>query len=305
VSMHSYLISGLHVSSELELPGVISEDANARPIDVSIHRSAVPMTLDGATTGGPAWEMAGEIFLLRVPGLGRFGITAGHDIAVEIEPGVTELDAAGFVLGAAFGIILHQRGALVLHGAAVAKDERAIAICGPSGAGKSTLAAALCANGYSFVTDDICVVGLDEHRHPIVLPDGNQLKLWKESIDRLDLVDRQGEAVRERFEKYYIHLSDACCQPSSLSAIYVLREARPPLKAGIEHLALADAMRMLEFEAYRPGLRATMAQKPEMLAHAAATLGHAKVFLLIRPLGFNHLQETVAALRAHRDVLDR
>jgi hypothetical protein len=312
--MHRYLISGLHVSSELELPGAIPEDAHARPIDVSIRRSALPMTLDGATATGPTWEtnawpippsMADEKFLLRVPQLARFCISAGRDIAIEIEPGVSERDAAGFVLGPVFGILLHQRSALVLHGAAVAKDGRAIAICGDSGAGKSTLAAVLCGNGCSFVTDDICVVGLDEHQQPIVLPDGKRLKLWKESIDQLNLAHRKGDAVREEFEKYFIDLSDARGQPSPLSAIYVLREPRHPLKTGITPLAVVDAMRTLDYEAYRPGFRAKMGKKPKMLAHAAAVLGHAKVFLLVRPRGFEHLQETVAALRAHWDSLER
>ena len=303
--MHSYFISGLHVSSELELPGAIPEASQAAAPDVSIRRASVPMALDGATAGGPTWEMAGEMFLLRVPRLARFRITAGREIAVEIEPGVTDHDAAGFVLGSAFGILLHQRGALVLHGAAVAKDGRAVAICGPSGAGKSTLAAALCRDGCAFVADDICVVGLDASRRPTVLPDGRQLKLWKQSIDRLDLAQLRGKAVRESFEKYYIDPSDARGQPSPLSAIYVLREARPPLQAGIENLALPDAMRTLDYEAYRPGLRAKIGQKPDMLAHAAAMFGHAKMFLLIRPHGFEHLQETVAAVQAHWDALDR
>src|ERR1019366_2822209 len=101
------------------------------------------------------------------------------------------------------------------------------------------------------------------------------------------------------FKKYYIDLSDASGQPSPLSAIYVLRDTRPPLKTGIDALALADAMRTLDYEAYRPGLRYNMGQIPKMLAHVAAMLGHAKVFRLVRPHGFEQLQGTVAALRAH------
>jgi hypothetical protein len=302
--MYSYLISGLYVSSELELPGAILEEAHGSPIDVSIHRSALPMSLDGATTRGPTWEVAGEKFLFNVPRLARFVITAGCDIAVEIEPGVTERDVAAFVLGTAFGVLLHQRGALVLHGAAVAKAGRAIAICGSSGAGKSTLAAALCGAGCSFVADDICVVGLNAERRPIVLPDGKQLKLWRNSIDRLDLADRKGAAVRESFEKYYIEPTSHRRQPSQLSAIYVLREARPLLSTGINVLGSSDAMRMLEYEAYRPGLRSKMGQKPEMFANMAAVLGHAKVYLLGRPWGFEHLQKTVVGLRAHWESLE-
>jgi hypothetical protein len=303
--MPSYLISGLHVSSELELPGAIPEPSQVTATDISIRCGPVPTALDGATASGPTWEMTGETFLLRVPRLARFQITAGRDVAVETEPGVTDRDAAGFVLGAAFCILLYQRGALVIHGAAVAKDGRAVAICGASGAGKSTLAAALCRGGCAFVADDICVVDLDPSRHPIVLPDGRQLKLWKESINWLDLAQLRGEAVRESFEKYYIDPFDARAQPSPLSAIYVLREAQPRFKGGIERLALPDAMRMLDYEAYRPGLRAKIGQKPEMFAHAAAMLGHANMFLLIAPRGFEHLQETITELRAHWDSLDR
>jgi hypothetical protein len=303
--MPCYLISGLNVASELELPGAIQESCAAAPADVSIRRGPVPAALDEVTASGPTWDMAGENFLLRVPRLARFRITAGRDIAVETEPGITDHEVAGFILGTAFGILLHQRGALVLHGAAVAKDDRAMAICGASGAGKSTLAAALCRGGCTFVADDICTIGLDGNGHPMVLPDGRQLKLWKESIDRLDLAELQGEAVRESFQKYYIDPSDARARPSPLSAIYLLREARAPLKAGIESLALPDAMRMLDYEAYRPRFRARIGQKAQLLALAAKTLGHAKMFLLIRQRGFEMLQETVDELLAHWDSLDR
>jgi len=301
--MPDYRICGLTVASELDLPGAIAASLPLAGAQVEIHRGAVPVTLDAATETGPTWEIAGDTFLLRVPRIGRFLMTAGRDITVEIETGVTHRDAAGFVLGTAFGILLHQRGALVLHGSAVAKDGRAIAICGVSGAGKSTLAAALCREGHCFVADDLCTVALNDQRQPVVLPDGRQLKLWKESIDRLDLVERQGDSVRESFEKYYIAPFDTAATPPKLSAIYVLREARPPLQEGIEALALPDAVRRLDYEAYRPGLRAKIGHKPAMLAQAAAMLGHTKVFVFTRPRGFEHMSETVAALRAHWDAL--
>jgi hypothetical protein len=289
----------------LELPGAIPGNTALGNESVSIRRGLVPDCLRGATTSGPTWEMVGETFLLRVPRVARFVIEAGRQITVAIEPGAKERDATGFILGPAFGILLHQRGALVLHGAAVASEGRAIAICGMSGEGKSTLAAALCRDGCSFAADDICVIGLDEQRRPVVLPDGRQLKLWSQSIEKLDLVALRGEAVRDTIEKYYIDAFDSTEASPRLSGIYVLREARPPLQAGIESLTLPDAMRILEYEAYRPRLRELIGQKPELLAQAAATLSHAKAFLLTRPRGFEHLPETVASLRAHWNSLDR
>jgi hypothetical protein len=193
----------------------------------------------------------------------------------------------------------------VLHGAAVAKDGRAIVICGQSGAGKSTLAAALCREGFEFVADDICVISPDVERGSVVLPDGRQLKLWRESIERLDLAAHQGEAVRESFEKYFIEPRFSAAANSRLSAIFVLREARPPLKEGIEPLALPDAIRMLDYQAYRPELRAKLGSKPQRLAQAASLLGHARVFTLARPRGFEHMAQTVTVLRDRWDALGR
>jgi hypothetical protein len=301
--MYHYFISGLHVSSELELRGAILREPRGETDDVSIRRGSVPLALDGATATGPTWDLAGDIFLLRVPRLIRFRIEAGRDIVFETEPGFADCDAAGFVLGTAFGILLHQRGSLVLHGSAVAKDGRSIAICGYSGAGKSTLAAALCGDGCSFVADDICVVGLDGRQRPMILPDGRHLKLWKESIDHLGLAERRGRAVRESFAKYYVDPPDPHAQPSPLSAVYVLREARPSLKEGVERLSLPDAMRTLDHEAYRPRFRAKLQPRPQTMAHVAAVLSRAKVFRLVRPRGFEHLQDTVAAVLAHWDSL--
>jgi hypothetical protein len=301
-SIHNYRISGLTVASELLLPGAIPACANSVRPDVTIFRATVPASLESATTSGPSWEMAGEEFLIRVPRLARILVARGQEIRVQLEPDATERDAAGFVLGTSFGILLHQRGALVLHGAAVAKDGRAIAICGASGVGKSTLAAALCQEGCSFAADDICVIGLNSQRAPIVLADGRQLKLWQESIVKLDLVERRGEAVNDSFEKYFIQPFERITEPPTLSAIYALREVSPPMQASIESLALPDAMRLLEYETYRPELYAVVGSKPEMLSQAAAVFCHAKAFLLIRPRGFEHLEETVATLRKHWDA---
>jgi hypothetical protein len=297
--MFSYRICGLQVSSELELPGAILNLSPVESAAVTISRTPVPTSLSEATAAGPTWELSSDSFLLRIPRLARFLITAGREIAFELEPDATEHDATGFVLGTAFGVLLHQRGALVLHGSAVAKDGRAIAICGVSGAGKSTLAAALCRDGCSFATDDLCVIGMDDDRRPVVLPDGRRLKLWKESIDKLDLASRRGEIVRESFEKYYIEPMDTAVEPPRLTAIYVLRETRRPLKEGFESLTLPDAVRALEREAYRPKLRIMMGQKPNLLKDAAAVLAHAKLYYLNRERGFDHLPRTVAALREH------
>ncbi len=293
------------MACELELPGAIPEAPPVAQVDVTVRRGPAPSALDSPSARGPSWEIAGDRFLLRVPRLARFLVTAGRDIVVDIELGVAVPDVAGFVLGTAFGILLHQRGALVLHGAAVARNGRAIVVCGESGAGKSTLAAALCNSGCSFLTDDICVVALKAESAPIVLPDGRQLKLWTRSIDQLDLDDRKCGAVRDTFEKFYVQPRDVAAGPQQLSAICVLRKTRHSAKADIRRLALPDAMRRLDREAYRPRFRMQIGQKPELLAQSAAVLNHAGLFMLVHPHGFEHLSDTAATVREHWSALGR
>lgn len=301
--MPDYRICGLSVRSELDLPGAIPNDAAGAGPDVTIRRSSATRPLQSVTARGPDWEMTGDVFRFRVPDLADFEIARGREIVVDLEQNASERDAAGFILGTAFGVLLHQRGALVLHGAAVARSERAIAICGASGAGKSTLAAALCREGCSFVADDLCVVDFDESRRPVALPDGRRLKLWRESVINLDLAHRRGEVVRQSFDKYFVDPFATAAAPPLLRAIYVLREAASPDRPKFEKLALPDAMRIVETEAYRPGLGEAMGRKPELFAKAAAIFGHIDAFLLVRPRGFDSMADTVAALVAHWDAL--
>ena len=296
-SVFRYRISGLIVASDFELPGAAPAPAEAP--DVAVRLGRVPSALRSAVDAGPTWALGEEAFLLRVPGVARFLVERGRRIAVELEPGARLRAAAPFVLGAAFGVLLHQRGAAVLHGAAVAEDGAAMVICGESGAGKSTLAAALCREGLTFVADDLCLVGLDAERRPLVAPDGRQLKLWRDAIEQLAVGERRGDPVVEDVAKYFVEPEVAVAAPPRLTAIYILREAKPPLQEGIEPLSLPDAMRMLDIQAYRPRLRERLTAASAKLAQGAAIMGHARVFTLTRPRGFEHLPGTVAALSAH------
>src|SRR5262249_39727157 len=140
--MYHYRFSGLSVDSEMELPGALAAAREEVP-DATVRFGKVPRQLPQPSETGPTWEREGDTILLRVPSLARFLIGDGRSITVALEEGALARDACGFVLGSALGMLLHQRGALVLHGSAVAVNGHAIVICGRSGAGKSTTAAAL------------------------------------------------------------------------------------------------------------------------------------------------------------------
>ena len=83
--LHSYRVAGLAVASEIELPGAIPAQPAGTP-DVTVRAAPVPASLDDASNKGVTWQIAGERFLFQVPGVARFLLTAGREIAFEPEP---------------------------------------------------------------------------------------------------------------------------------------------------------------------------------------------------------------------------
>jgi hypothetical protein len=301
--VHLYRICGLSVGSEIVLPGLMVIADHPGVPDVTIRQSTVPVVLDNAGASGPNWQIAGRRFLLRIPDIARFLLSDGNHIAFEAEPGADPADIPIFILGTVFGILLHQRGQIVLHASAVRVNGKAILFCGPSGAGKSTLAAALAQRGYPLVTDDICAITGFGASEPHVHPDGRQLRLWERSIEKLDLAGRRGDRVRNRLEKFYVEPNEVNSGPLPLGAVYALREARPPHAPGIERPNAVDASVLLRRHAYRPLLVNRMAQKTDYF-HAATTIANiAGIFHLTRMLDFAAMPDVVSWLeRQWRDI---
>ncbi len=296
--MQFYRVSGLSVASEIDLPGLIAGAPKPSP-QVTIRRGSVPEDLPDSSAAGPTWAIAGKQFLLRIPDIARFLLINGSEIVVEPEAPTRVSDIPIFILGTVFGVLLHQRGQIVLHASAVRVNGRAVVFCGASGAGKSTLAAALAQRGYPLVTDDVCALAIGGSDAPLVHPDGRHLKLWAQAIDRLDLAQQRGERVRECLEKYYVDPAENFTGPLPLGAVYALREARPPHQAGIERPNVVDAALLLRRNAYRPLLVRRMNQKANYFHAATAIANSAGIFYLTRALDFAKMPEVIASLEAH------
>ena len=297
--MHFYRISGLAVGSEIELPGLNTMTGSGIAPEVQVRLGQAPEALENATALGPTWQIAGDRFLLRIPKVARFLLNAGREIVVEPETGGDPADIPIFVLGTVFGILLHQRGQIVLHASAVRVNGKAVLFCGASGAGKSTLAAALAQSGYPLVTDDFCTLALPAGAAPMVYSDGRQLKLWAQAIERLKLAERRGKAVRSRLEKFYVEPAEIHDEPLPLGAVYNLRDLRPPLAAGIEQPNIVDAALLLRRNAYRPQLVRRMDQKAAYFHAATAVANAAGIFHLTRPLDFAQMPKVIAGLEQH------
>ena len=298
--MYRYSIAGLTTSSDIEMPG-LHAGPDGDGADVSICRGAVPERLDGATASGPTWAMSPDRFLLRIPGIARFLLSGGAQITHQLEADGEAGDLAAFLTGTVFGILLHQRGLVVLHASGVNVGGRAVLFMGPSGSGKSTLATALAQRGYPLVTDDFCVIGADAAGRRLVHPDGRLPKLWAQAIRHLDLADRQGPAVRGRLAKFYVEppLAPASAAPLPCGPVYALREARAPHKPGIQRPNIVDAALLLRHNAYRARLIRQMDQGELYFQLAAAICNAGGVFQLTRELDFDALAGVIADLERH------
>lgn len=297
--MHFYRLAGLSVQSEFAFPGAIVDPAPLGAADVVIRLGEVPNEIENPSAVGPNWALTADVFLLRVPAIARFLVANGRSIDADLEPGATRGDAAAFLFGTALGILLHQRGHVLLHASAVAVGDGAVAFCGQSTAGKSTLAAALAQRGYPFVTDDVCAVSFDEGRRPIVHPDGRCLKLWSHAIDKLDLEQSRVAAVRDRLEKYYVSPRATASAPLPLRAAYVLRDARKRSEIVLERPNAVDAALILRRNAYRPQIIRRLGQDALYFRAAAAIADIAGVYVLDRPLDFAVFDAVVARLEDH------
>ena len=297
-ALYAYRIAGLTVASEIELTGAVAASPAAAP-EVTVRAGPVPEALEGVTTHGTRWEIAGDCFLLRIPDLARFLLTGGREIVFEALPGVAPSELSIFLIGTVFGMLLHQRGYVVLHASAVRVNDRAVLFCGPSGSGKSTLAAALAQRGFPVVTDDVCALAPDADGTPVVQSDGRRLKLWEEAIAKLDLADRRGGRVNSRTEKFFVEPSASHAEALPLGAVYMLREANPPHAAGIERPNAVDAAILLRRNAYRPNIVRRMGQRENYFLAAGQVGNTHGLFHLTRVRDFAAMPEVIAMLERH------
>lgn len=176
---HFYSAYGLTLQSEIQLPELIS--TLATDADVWIHFDAIidsPLQTENTLH---CYQNTDAGMYLYWQGVGTFLIQEGQDVLIDLEIDLDEDRLRLFILGAVMGVVLHQRGFLVLHASAVALEGEAVAFIGQKRWGKSTMAATLHDRGHSLIADD--VVALEIQRHQIqVQPAFPQIKLWPDAV---------------------------------------------------------------------------------------------------------------------------
>lgn len=178
--MHHYRAYGLSISSEFELPELTpAPPSDAVDVVIEAGNVTVPVSHHGAEH---AVHASGESISMEWPHIARFRVTGGRKITVDAEADADARLVRLLTVGQCLGVVLHQRGNLVLHASAVAIHGRGVIFAGHKGFGKSTTAATLHGRGHTLVADDVVSVDLsrDEPRLSVGSP---QIKLWPGSVE--------------------------------------------------------------------------------------------------------------------------
>ena len=176
---------GLIISSDFPLAQMRKAPDTGEP-DVKIISAPAPSELvREPIRTWPDCILGRKEMWTEIENVVRLYAANGNEIRVErlfTDP-AREGEMQAYVTGLALGAILHQRGAVPMHGSCVARDGKGILITGVSGAGKSSLSAEALRRGYRLVTDDVTPIRL-ENGKVLAEPSFPQQKLWEDAIDR-------------------------------------------------------------------------------------------------------------------------
>jgi hypothetical protein len=210
---------GLGIHSEVPLPEV---EAGSIAPDISVRVANINLPLPTELEGNCYIRASKDDVHLYWPGHGSVLVSGGREITLDPDPSADASSMRLIILGPAIGVLLHQRGYLVLHASVVNVDGGAVAFLGDAGWGKSTIAAALYARGHTLVADDIAAVRF-ENSEAHVYPGFPQLKLWPQTITALGEDPDSLPRVEQQFEKRARTASHNFSQATlPLKRIYVL-----------------------------------------------------------------------------------
>jgi len=301
--MYHYHLYGLEIDSELEIPELRS--TRAKGSDVSIRFGEIKEELPGAIKSGRWLQCAGDKCLMTVRGVGRFFIRQGREIVIDRRvdrsrdrgQGAPLSDVRLYVLGSAFGALLHQRGELPMHVSAVDSGSGVWAFTGPSGAGKSTMAAWIHRNmGWPIISDDVSVIRPADP-HPILYPGPRKLKLWSDAIDHLGCRDADLRRDLSNTEKYQLFLHEQNCpRAAQLKTLIVLE--RSEQGPGLERLTGLEAFRVCRHSVYRPLFETCFRKRSNFIQEIVELTNRIEVYRFRRNWSLDAMSENFDAINA-------
>jgi len=270
--MFRYSVYGVTVDSELEIPELCESDHGLADVVVSL--GDVAEHLPDAIRRGQWFEHNRNACLFKVRDIARYLVSEGRSIRVDRridrnrQPGcgAPAADIRLYLLGSAFGALLHQRGWLPLHVSAVDTGSGVWAFTGPSGAGKSTLAGWFHRTlNWPILSDDVSVIKPQEGR-PVIYPGPRKLKLWRDAINHLGCADEKLSQDLSNTDKFQLFLNETVAVESAvLKGLVVLEQCPANQPPGLRRLKGLDALKACRLAVYRPYMERCFRNRAEFL----------------------------------------
>ncbi len=215
-----YRAYGLNIVSEIPVTGFQVVE-KILPPDVTIKEGVVPDQIDPVINEGVLFQSNDHEYLLKVDTVASYYVKNGNEITVQMNKDCSIHEVSAFLIGSAFGAVIHQRRLLPLHASTVVYKNKCLVFMGISGAGKTTLAAALIRKGALFVADDISVIDFSGRR-PAVIPAFPSIKIWKDSLKHLQIENSGLHKVRDELEKYYLPVENYVNSSQRVDMLFAL-----------------------------------------------------------------------------------
>jgi hypothetical protein len=280
------------METDRSLPG-LAEVAEAGPAELRVWLGHVPEDVFSPSAVEEPWYVSPRMtpadeptvvvhrrtdgaFRLRYADGCEYHVdAAGTRVACTWPAHFTIEDAATYLLGPVFGLVLRLRGIPSLHASAVAVDGAAVALAGPAGAGKSSTAAALARRGHALVADDVLglLAGEDGIR---VQPAYPHLRLWPDIVPALYGPGAELPPITPNWDKRGVRLDEAFHpDPLPLGAVYLLGAREDSADAPrLEPMGGMEAVLALVPNVYVGWFpdRAAQARELEVLGRVARTV---------------------------------
>ncbi|WP_136601135.1 phosphoenolpyruvate carboxykinase (ATP) [Salinigranum halophilum] len=224
--MNHYSAYGLTIESEVALPELPPIDVDDQSGDVAVRRGDVaPVPGASEETGTEHFQGGPQSCKLTYDSIGSFLIEDGSRIVFDpVAPDVVHTKFFRRVIeNQALGILLHQRGLLVLHASAIAIDGTAAVFIGPRGAGKSTTAAAFYEQGFPVIADDVVAIRVSS-TPPTIVPGVSELRLMPDAAEMMEFGSTQ---LRNQESRKTHHQTQPLTEPVQLGRCYVLEQGEP------------------------------------------------------------------------------
>lgn len=288
--MHHYTAFGLSLASEIICPELhtTTEPPSVTMRFGSLNHIAAPDAHQSRN------HLVNEHqFLINLEGIAKFLVSNGSEVIIDPAPKVSDKELRLFLLGSVMGAILHQRGFLPIHANGIVINGECIIFAGHSGRGKSTLAAHFAQKGFQLMCDDICAIKISPSDPPLVLPGHPHVKLWSDSLKKIDKRPDDHVSVRPDMDKYFMPMDAAYYQKAlPIKKIYALHfHNQPNIK--FQTLNQLESIKALKNYTYRHGMVKKMKQEKTHFLLCSTLAQTTSVTRVFRPKDFSMIDTLI------------